>query len=149
MEAIILTGLQASGKSTFYKLQFADTHVRINLDMLGTRDKEDKLLQACIDGKIPFVIDNTNATPEEREKYVSLAKAAKFNVISFYVNAGRKDCEERNRERKGKSKVPDVAIRATNKQMVLPSQEEGFDKMYAVNLREHQGEIVVWQIDER
>jgi predicted kinase len=36
MEAIILIGIQASGKSTFFQQQFFATHVRINLDSLKT-----------------------------------------------------------------------------------------------------------------
>ena len=43
MEAVILIGIQGSGKSTFYRERFFDTHVRINLDMLKTRQRE-KLL---------------------------------------------------------------------------------------------------------
>jgi len=35
-DAVIFTGIQASGKSTFYKEQFSRTHIRINLDMLRT-----------------------------------------------------------------------------------------------------------------
>jgi predicted kinase len=30
MEAVILVGIQASGKSTFYAQRFFDTHVRIS-----------------------------------------------------------------------------------------------------------------------
>ena len=39
MEIIILMGIQASGKSTFYRQKFADSHIRINLDMLKTRHR--------------------------------------------------------------------------------------------------------------
>ena len=34
MEAIIFTGIQATGKSTFYKQNFFNSHVRISLDLL-------------------------------------------------------------------------------------------------------------------
>lgn len=40
MEAVILCGIQASGKSAFYSERFFHTHVRINLDMLRTRRRE-------------------------------------------------------------------------------------------------------------
>ena len=40
MELIIFIGLQAAGKSTFYKKNFSDIHIRINLDMLRTRHRE-------------------------------------------------------------------------------------------------------------
>ncbi len=62
MEAIIFIGLQASGKSSFYKEKFIDTHIRINLDMLKTRYREKVLFDACLKAKQPLVIDNTNPT---------------------------------------------------------------------------------------
>ena len=37
MQVVILIGIQGSGKSTFCRKRFFDTHVRINLDMLRTR----------------------------------------------------------------------------------------------------------------
>ena len=36
MEAIIFVGLPGSGKSSFYKERFFDSHVRISLDLLKT-----------------------------------------------------------------------------------------------------------------
>ena len=35
--------------------------------MLKTRHRESILIAACIEAKQPFVIDNTNPTPKERE----------------------------------------------------------------------------------
>ena len=70
MEAIIFVGIQASGKSTFYRERFFDTHLRINLDMLKTRYREQLILRACIEAKQPFVVDNTNPSVEERARYI-------------------------------------------------------------------------------
>ena len=50
MEAVILVGIQASGSSTFYAQRFADTHVRISRDLLGTRARERQLLEECLGG---------------------------------------------------------------------------------------------------
>ena len=50
MEAVIFIGIPATGKSTFYQERFAGTHVRVNLDLLKTRRREDRLLAACIRG---------------------------------------------------------------------------------------------------
>lgn len=61
MEAVILIGVQGSGKTTFYLRRFFETHVRFSLDMLRTRRRERILLMACVEAKQPFVIDNTNA----------------------------------------------------------------------------------------
>ncbi len=64
MESILFIGIQATGKSTFFREQFFATHVRINLDMLKTHNRERILLAACLEAKQPFVIDNTNLTRE-------------------------------------------------------------------------------------
>jgi hypothetical protein len=47
MEAVILVGIQAAGKSTFYRERFA-THVRVSLDLLRTRHREHSLLAWCL-----------------------------------------------------------------------------------------------------
>src|SRR6266480_1820193 len=57
MEMILLIGLQATGKSTYYREKFFRTHVRVNLDMLRTRQRERLLVDACITGKTKFVVD--------------------------------------------------------------------------------------------
>ncbi|HSJ03696.1 MAG TPA: ATP-binding protein, partial [Verrucomicrobium sp.] len=62
MQLILFTGIPASGKSLFYKQRYADTHVRINLDMLRTRNRESILFRACLEGKAQVVVDNTNLT---------------------------------------------------------------------------------------
>ena len=60
MEAVILCGIQATGKSTFCHSRLYSTHIRLNLDMLKTRHREDVLFEACLRAKQPFVVDNTN-----------------------------------------------------------------------------------------
>ena len=63
MEAVILIGIQGSGKSTFCRDRFFNTHVRINLDMLKTRHREKLFLDACLAAKQPFVVDNYQPGP--------------------------------------------------------------------------------------
>ena len=62
MQLLLFCGVQASGKSSYYKAHFADTHIRLNLDMLRTRHREALLFHACLQAKQPCVIDNTNPT---------------------------------------------------------------------------------------
>lgn len=45
MQLIIFIGVQASGKSTFYQQQFYSTHLRLNLDMLKIRHRENQLFE--------------------------------------------------------------------------------------------------------
>ena len=37
MQLLLFCGVQASGKSSYYKAYFADTHIRLNPDMLRIR----------------------------------------------------------------------------------------------------------------
>ena len=77
MEAIIFIGLPGSGKSSFYKERFFNSHVRISLDLLKTRYREDRLLDVCLETDQRFVIDNTNPTKAERSKYIKAVKSAR------------------------------------------------------------------------
>jgi predicted kinase len=102
MEAIIFIGIQATGKSTFFQQRFFATHVRINLDMLKTRNRERILLAACLDARQPFVIDNTNLTRQWRAGYIGQAKDAGFSVTGYYFKSALQAALERNSRRSGK-----------------------------------------------
>ncbi|MCB9874647.1 MAG: AAA family ATPase [Planctomycetaceae bacterium] len=134
MEAVVFIGLQASGKSSFYKERFFSTHVRISLDLLRTRNRERRLLTACLETQQPFVIDNTNPTREERAKYIDAAKAAKYSVVGYYFRSSANECLARNQMRT--EPVPDVGILSTAKKLELPTLEEGFDALKYVRLAE-------------
>lgn len=134
MEAVVLIGLQASGKSSFYKERFFSTHVRISLDLLRTRNRERQILSACLETQQPFVIDNTNPTREERAKYIDAARTAKYSVVGYYFRSSAEECLGRNRNRT--EPVPDVGIRSTAKKLELPSLKEGFDTLNYVQLTE-------------
>ncbi|HEX9091342.1 MAG TPA: AAA family ATPase [Anaerolineales bacterium] len=134
MQAVIFIGVQASGKSTFFKERFFDTHVRINLDMLKTRQREKVLLDACLQSKQSFVVDNTNPTVEDRKRYIIPAKEAKFEVIGYYFDSGINAALQRNQHRAGKQRIPEVGIRSTFHKLQLPTLVEGFDQLYSVKV---------------
>ena len=133
-EAVILIGIQATGKSTFFKSRFADTHVRINLDMLRTRPRERRLLEACLETGQEFVVDNTNPTREDRARYIGLARAAGFRIIGYYFGGTVRDAMARNAGRDGKARIPDKGIRGTRARLELPSPNEGFDALFYVRI---------------
>lgn len=139
MEAIIFIGIQGSGKSTFYRQQWADTHLRLNLDMLRTRHREAILFQACLNAKQSFVVDNTNPTRAERAKYINAARAAGFRIIGYYFSAKLKDALARNAQRIGKQCVPEKGVRATHQRLELPRYDEGFDALYYVRIADDGG----------
>lgn len=146
METIILIGIQATGKSSFYKQKFFKSHMRINLDMLKTRAKEDIFIDACIKAKQPFVVDNTNASIEERKKYIDISKAAGFSVIGYYLQSNVKDAIKRNEGRIGKEYISPRGIAYTYNRLVIPTYDEGFDKLYYVNIDNDNNFIVSeWQ----
>lgn len=132
MECIILMGIQASGKSTFYREHFFATHMRINLDMLKTRHREWAFVQTCIQTGQPFVVDNTNPAKADRAKYIEAAKAAGYLVIGYYFEPDFGASVERNDSRHGKARVPLVAIKSTISKLNRPEPEEGFDELYSV-----------------
>jgi predicted kinase len=132
MEAILLVGIQASGKSTFYRQRFVDTHIRINLDMLRTRHREQIILRACLEAKQPFVVDNTNTTAIDRARYIVPAKEAGFRIVGYYFRSNLGDLLRRNRQREAHKIVPDKAIFGAHRQLQVPAFEEGFDALYSV-----------------
>ena len=134
MEAVIFVGIQASGKSTFYRERFFDTHVRINLDMLRTRNRERILLEACIAAGQPFVVDNTNATADERARYLAPARAAGFRVTGYFFEPDPPGSLRRNAARE--RQVPPRGIFGTLKRLEPPALAEGFDALRRVRLTE-------------
>lgn len=146
MEAVIFIGIQGTGKSSFYRERFFHTHVRINLDMLKTRNRERLLLRACLEGLQPFVIDNTNPTIEDRARYIAAAREARFKVTGFYFESKVADALRRNAERRPEQQVPRVGILGTHKKLQVPSIAEGFDHLSYVQIADD-GTFVIqeWQ----
>lgn len=134
MEVVVFIGIQATGKSAFYQRRFADTHMRINLDMLKTRRREQILLMACLEARQPFVVDNTNVTREARAGYISQAKESGFSVIGYYFKSALQSAIERNDQRSGKARIPVKGIVATHRKLEPPNYDEGFDRLFYVEI---------------
>ena len=147
-EAIILIGIPASGKSEFYRQNFSDTHVRINLDMLKTRTRERILFDACIMAKQSLVVDNTNPMRSDRARYLAKAKDAGFCAVGYYFRSSVADSIQRNNSREGKAHIPATAIAAIMNKMEFPSIHEGFDKLYYVSIGKNDEFIVEDYSDE-
>ena len=142
MEAVIFVGVQGSGKSTFYRERFFDTHVRINLDMLRTRHREQLLLAACLAAKQPFVIDNTNLLCADRARYVGLARDAGFRVVAYFFDTTLRNAMQRNNQRAGRQKIPIPAIADAFRKLQIPRPEEGFDDIWSVAIAPEGGFVV-------
>ena len=145
MEAVIFIGLQASGKSSFYKEKFFNSHVRVSMDLLNTRNREKKLLKFCMDTEAKLVVDNTNPLKADRTKYISLLKEAGYKLIGYYFSSSIKDCLERNSKRIENEVVPEKGVLATYSKMELPSLDEGYDQLFFVSLGKGSFQVSEWE----
>lgn len=144
--AVIFVGIQASGKTTFYKNHFG-MYVHINLDELHTRNKENILLAECMESGASFVVDNTNPTKTDREKYILAAREHGYRVRGYYFRSSISESVERNNFREGKARVPDRAIAATHHKLELPEYGEGFDELYYVYMADGDFCVRAWDDD--
>lgn len=145
MEAIIFCGVQATGKTTFYIQNFFRTHIRISMDQLNTRNKENLFLETCLISQQRFVVDNTNPTRAERRKYIAAAKAKKFKVIGYYFKSSIESAIQRNELRTGKENIPEKGIWGTLNRLEIPAKEEGFDELYSVEIEGNNFVIRNWE----
>ncbi|HEX8521678.1 MAG TPA: ATP-binding protein [Tepidisphaeraceae bacterium] len=134
MNAIVLCGIQASGKTSFYREHFFHTHIRLSLDQLGTRNKENIILHACLAAQQPFVIDNTNLLATARMRYAHLAKESGFRTTLYFFETPTRDAIARNAKRGKDEQVPKLAILGSQKKLQPPTADEGFDDAFRVRL---------------
>ena len=154
MDLVVFVGLQASGKSTFYRSRFAATHALVSKDLLkNNRNRERRqraLVAAALERGESVVVDNTNPTAAGRAPLVEIAREHGARTVCYYFESTIEACRERNAAREGRACVPEVALRTTAKRLEVPSPEEGFDEMYSVRITDD-GEFAVepWKEDAR
>jgi predicted kinase len=142
MEAVILIGIQGSGKSTFYRERFFDTHVRISLDLLKTRHRERLFVETCLASGQRFVVDNTNVRAAERAVFLAAARRHGFRTVGYFFDVPLRDAMRRNLQRSGGAKIPPAGVGGTFKRLQRPLPAEGFDELYIVS-RDSQDRFVV------
>jgi predicted kinase len=145
VKLVVLVGLQASGKSTFFHERFAETHHHVSKDLFphnrNKNRRQEHLLRAALSAVRSMVVDNTNPTPEDRRALVRIGHEYGAKVLGYYFDASVSECIRRNEIREGKERVPDVAIYSTAKKLVAPSMEEGFDELLCVRLNDSAFEV--------
>src|SRR5262245_5161816 len=133
LELVILIGLPASGKSTFYRTCFSGTHDWVSKDRFRNNRnparRQRQLIEDALQVGRSVVVDNTNPTMEDRAELIALARAFGARVVGYYFESRLEDCLERNRQRVGKERIPDIALHATRKRLQPPSLAEGFDRL--------------------
>jgi predicted kinase len=155
MELIILIGLQASGKSTFYRTRFADTHVHISKDLLNSsksqskNQKQAERIERAFQEQRLVVVDNTNVTVQDRLLLIDIGRRYNATIIGYYFEPDVLTSRTRNKERTGKAQVPDKAIFITAYKIEPPTYEEGFDTLYYVRAgRDSTNMNHTWEIEK-
>jgi predicted kinase len=138
VEAVILVGLPAAGKTTFYRRRFAATHLHVSKDLWPkSADKsarQARELAAALASGRSVVVDNTNPSVADRAPIIAVAREHGARVVGYYFAAEPGEAIGRNRGREGKARVPNVAIFTAAKRMVVPARSEGFDELYRVTV---------------
>jgi predicted kinase len=147
MEVVILIGLPASGKSTFYKERFASTHDLVSKDLMRNTARPQARQQQSIASSLAsgrsVVVDNTNPTRSGRAAIIGIARQYAAAAVAYYFETAAADALRRNRLRHGRDRVPDVAIFTVRKRLEPPDPAEGFDRIYLVRLHESESRFEV------
>jgi predicted kinase len=140
MELALLVGLQAAGKSTFYRAHFVDTHTLVSKDLLRiSRNRQTRqmaLIEQALQRGESVMVDNTNPRAEDRSPLIALGRVFGARIVGYWFGGGLADCLRRNALREGRARVPDVAIYATARKLERPLDAEGFDVIFRVRLTE-------------
>lgn len=140
MEVVILIGLPASGKSSFYRERFAGSHDHVSKDLMRNSARAASTQQQAVAASLArgrsVVVDNTNPSRAGRAAIIGVARQHGASTSAYYFDAAAGDAVRRNRLRQGRERVPDVAIFTARKRLEPPTAAEGFDRMYVVRLNE-------------
>ncbi len=138
LELIIFVGLQASGKSTFYRTHFTESHELISKDLMRNNKnrerRQQQLLTEMLEAGRSVVVDNTNPTAADRVRLIAIAQRFDARITGYWFESEVRACRDRNLQRKGKARVPDVGLYATAKKLVQPTATEGFHQLYGVRI---------------
>jgi predicted kinase len=149
MDCVILIGLPASGKSTFYRERFAGTHDLVSKDAMRNnrqpQRRQERLIEAALAAGRSVVVDNTNPRAADRAPIVATARRFGADVAGYYFPTEAQMALRRNRARQGRDRVPDVAIFVAKKRLEPPTYAEGFDQLFTVTVKE---ETRTFDVDE-
>jgi len=127
-----MVGLAGCGKTTFCK-KYLPNHVRICLDEIENNDrgKEFEIIEENLSKGNNIVVDDTSLTKYIRAGHVLRAK--KFNATIKAVFFNYSIARIRIQNSKRKDQVPDFALFKMRKQLVPPTEAEGFEFVQELN----------------
>ncbi|GLV59407.1 hypothetical protein KDH_62340 [Dictyobacter sp. S3.2.2.5] len=129
MDVCIFIGLQASGKSTFFRERFAATHDYVSKDLLRNNRRPGRrqlqLVEEALQAGHSVVIDNTNPAAEDRADLIALGHRYHARVIGYFFPPDVKRSLRWNDQRTGKAHVPRIGIFSVLKKMTPPLYKGG------------------------
>ncbi|TQS17222.1 ATP-binding protein [Microbispora hainanensis] len=135
-EVAVLVGLQASGKTTFYRQHLVATHVHVSKDNWpNARRRQRRQLRTIaesLEQGRDVAVDNTNPSPEEWGPLVVAAREHGARVVAYWFPPDLAASLERNALRPGRARVPEVGMYATVKRLRRPRLSDGFDAVRTV-----------------
>ena len=148
---VILIGAQGSGKTTFCRERFAQTHLHISKDLLprnaDRRRRQRQLIHDALQARRSIVVDNTHASREDRAELIDQARGQGARVVGYYFDAPLADCLRRNALREGAARVPRVALVALHKRLQPPSLDEGYDALYVARMLESERTFEISRVE--
>jgi predicted kinase len=135
-EVVILIGLPASGKTSFFHARLAATHQHVSKDLMpNVRDRsgrQARLIEQALAAGGSVAVDNVNASAAERAAVIAIARRLGARAVGYVFEATTREAVGRNRGRAASARVPNVAIFTAAKRFVAPSRDEGFDELWRV-----------------
>ena len=162
IELVILIGIQASGKTTYYRRHLEGEYIHVSLDnwrgKSNVRRKERQAILAGLasaaesDGKLRGVaVDNTNTTIKTRRRYFDMAGeftaagGRPVSLTAYFFDADLAGCLKRNAQRPADAPpgvpyfVPPAAIAGFRNRLQPPGYDEGFARIRRVRITDDDG----------
>ncbi|KAI9048691.1 hypothetical protein LZ554_007522 [Drepanopeziza brunnea f. sp. 'monogermtubi'] len=140
-DIVLFCGSPGAGKSTFYFRNLEHLgYTRINQDILKTREKCLKVAAVCLAEGKSVAIDNTNAFPEVRKKWIELAAKHAVPIRCVLFTAASQICEHNDAVRalndvmnpEKRAILPSMAFRGFASRYRRPQVDEGFEDITEV-----------------
>ncbi|MEV5343461.1 AAA family ATPase [Streptomyces sp. NPDC052676] len=154
LEVAVLVGLQASGKSAFYRQRLSGDHELVSKDLFprGARRKQDRqmrLVAEALEAGRSVAVDNTNPSPEEWAPLVAAGHAHGARGTAYWFPPDLAGSLAGNAARQGRDRVPDTGIHATVRRLRRPSRADGFDAVREVRFDGRGGFVIRPAADRR
>jgi len=124
-----MIGIPGCGKTTYSKINFPN-HAYVSLDQIKDREKEYKLIEKYLKNRTSIVIDDTNLTKKVRKNHFVRFKKYDPKVVGIFFNYPMSKIRIQNSNRF--KKVPEKTIFIMQKQLEIPSEDEGFSKIIEI-----------------